>query len=130
MLCWFFCFVLFCGQTQANYPQNCKKKSNDKRPLNSKTQGVSLCTSKSHCTPRSHLLRHISDSSPGQCLAWGQRLVYVYQVEFWTFYLASTHTVGLLIKSKVFSTKGGVTEVSDSSVWHVWLEDFTTPAVV
>lgn len=39
------------------------------------------------------------------------------------FYLASTNTVGLLIKSKVFSTEGGVTEVSDSSVWHVWLED-------
>lgn len=54
---------------------------------------------------RSHLLHHVSDSCPGQCLIWGQCLVHAYQVEFWRFYLASTNTVGLLIRSKVLSTR-------------------------
>lgn len=45
------------------------------------------------------------------------------------FHLASINSIGLLIRSKVLSTKGGVTGVSKSYVCQVRLGDFTMPAI-
>lgn len=45
------------------------------------------------------------------------------------FHLASSTSVGLVIRSKVLSTKGGVTGVSKSYVCQVSLGDFTMPAI-
>lgn len=45
------------------------------------------------------------------------------------FYLASAKSAGLVIKSKVSSTKGGVTGGSKSYVCRVRLVDFTVLAV-
>lgn len=49
---------------------------------------------------------------------WGQHFLCFYQIELWMFYLASTNTVSLFIKSKVFSTTKGVTRVSRSFLSH------------
>ena len=84
---------------------------------------------KSYLMPKSCLLHHISYSSPGQCFVWSHHLVDVDQVEFWMFYLASVKSFGLVIKSKVFSAKGGVTGVSKTYVCQVRLGDFTMSPV-
>lgn len=45
------------------------------------------------------------------------------------FHLASINSVGLVIRSKLLSTKGGVTGVSKSYVCQVRLGNFTMPAI-
>lgn len=54
--------------------------------------------------------------------------MFVYQVEFWVLYLASTNSV-LVIESKAFFTKGSVTGFSNSYVCQVSLGNLTMPAV-